>query len=78
MTTMATNVPALLTVEQAIAIAGHPGRNAAYEQLRTEGHLLGVRPIRVGRKIFIPRAALDRVLAGVVVEDESNEDLREA
>ena len=65
---MTVETPALLSVDEAIERAGgRPGRTAAYEQIRTEGHFLGVRPIRVARRVFIPRAALDKALSGELI-----------
>ena len=48
-----------MTVEEAARELGI-GRNAAYDAART-GQLPS---IRIGKRILIPRAALDRMLAG--------------
>jgi len=48
-----------VTVEQAAQALG-VGRNLAYELVRT-GKLPS---LRLGRRIVVPRAALDRLLAG--------------
>lgn len=36
----------------------------AYEEIKRTGQLAGIKPLRVGRRLLIPRAALERVLAG--------------
>jgi Helix-turn-helix domain len=42
------------------------GRSLAYELARTTGCLGGVPVVRLGRRIVVPRSALDRVLAGEI------------
>ena len=59
---MSTTTPHVLTVEEAAKVLGI-SRWLAYEQART-GELAGVRVIRIGRRLLVPRAALERVLAG--------------
>jgi excisionase family DNA binding protein len=59
MVTTPTDRPRTLTVEQAARELGI-GRTLAFEMART-----GRLPvIRFGRRVLIPRAALDRMLAG--------------
>lgn len=58
----ATNLSRTLTVEEAAQELGI-SRYLAYEQART-GQLAGVPVLRVGRRLLVPRAALDRVLSG--------------
>jgi hypothetical protein len=52
-----------LTVEEAIALIGC-GRTSGYDEIRRTGALCGVRVVRVGTRVFIPRAALERALDG--------------
>jgi excisionase family DNA binding protein len=49
-------------VEEAARLLGI-GRTAAYEAAR-DGEIAGVRVIRIGRRMLVPREALDRVLRG--------------
>lgn len=64
----ATTVSRTLTVEEAAQELGI-SRYLAYEQART-GQLAGVTVLRVGRRLLIPRAALERVLAGEAVNHD--------
>ena len=50
-----------VTVEEAAEMVGI-SRTTAYETLRIDGAILGVQPLRVGRRVLIPRAALLRAL----------------
>ncbi len=52
-----------LTVEEAARELGI-GRGLAYEAARTTGNIAGVPVLRVGRRMLIGRAALERVLVG--------------
>lgn len=55
----------LMTIDEARALAGNrPGRNVSYEEVRQHGTFLGVPVVRCGRRVFVARAALERVLAG--------------
>ena len=58
----ATTTSRTLTIEEAAHELGI-SRYLAYEQART-GQLAGVPVLRVGRRLLVPRAALDRVLSG--------------
>jgi excisionase family DNA binding protein len=51
-----------LSIEQAAEVLGI-SRTLAYEAARS-GFLAGVPVLRVGRRLLVPRAALERVLAG--------------
>lgn len=55
--------PHTLTVEQAASVLGI-GRTLAYEAARTTGNIGGIPVLRVGRRLLVPRAALERRLAG--------------
>jgi hypothetical protein len=52
-----------VSVEEAARELGI-SRALAYDLARTTGRLGGVPVVRLGRRIVVPRAALDRVLAG--------------
>lgn len=52
-----------LTVEEAARMLG-VSRTLAYESVRQHDELAGVRVVRIGQRILIPRAALERVLNG--------------
>lgn len=52
-----------VSVEEAAKELGI-GRGLAYQSARTTGQIAGVPVLRVGRRMLIARAALDRVLAG--------------
>ncbi len=52
-----------LSVEEAARLLGI-SRTLAFDAIRQHGELAGVRVVRIGRRILIPRAALERVLAG--------------
>lgn len=58
----ATDLSRTLTVEEAAHELGI-SRNLAYEQARS-GRIAGIPVLRVGRRLLVPRAALDRVLSG--------------
>lgn len=71
---LAIDAPKLLTVEEAIERAGgRPGRTKAYEQIREQNAFLGVKVLRVGRKVYVPCQALDKVL-GHVEADKASDD----
>ena len=61
-TPISSALPHVLTVEEAAQVLGI-SRWLAYEQARS-GELAGVRVLRIGRRLLVPRAALERVLAG--------------
>ena len=50
-----------VSVEEAAEMIGI-SRTGAYDELRTTGQLIGIRPLRVGRRMLIPRAPLMRAL----------------
>lgn len=52
-----------ISVEEAARMLG-VSRWAAYQEIAQTDQLAGVRVIRIGRRILIPREALDRVLSG--------------
>jgi hypothetical protein len=54
--------PLTLTVEEAAAMIG-VGRTLAFETVRTTGAIAGVPVLRVGRRVLVPRAPLERVLS---------------
>lgn len=60
-----------LTIEEAAKELGI-SRYLAYEQARA-GQIAGVPVLRVGRRLLIPRAALDRVLSGEANESWPDE-----
>jgi excisionase family DNA binding protein len=66
---VATKSPRTLSVEEAAKELGI-SRHLAYEQART-GHIGGIPVLRIGRRLLVPRAALDRVLEGIEVERDS-------
>lgn len=57
-----------LTIDEAAQVLGI-SRYLAYEQART-GKIAGVAVLKVGRRLLVPRAALDRVLAGESTQRE--------
>ena len=62
----AADVPALLTVEEAARVL-RIGRTAAYELARRDlatGGAEGLRVVRVGRLLRVPRAALEDLVGG--------------
>ncbi len=62
----ADNVPALLTVEEAARVL-RIGRTAAYELARRDlatGGAEGLRVVRVGRLLRVPRVALEQLVGG--------------
>lgn len=65
---VATNTSRTLTVEEA-AIELGISRYLAYEQART-GQIAGIPVLRVGRRLLVPRAALERVLEGTGPQHE--------
>lgn len=52
-----------LTIEEAAKRLG-VSRWLAYEEVRRTGFIGGVPVLRVGRRLLVPRAALERVLSG--------------
>jgi excisionase family DNA binding protein len=58
-----------VTVEQAARLLG-VGRATAYEQAR-RGWLGPVPVYRIGRRLVVPRRALERALAGELAEREA-------
>jgi excisionase family DNA binding protein len=61
-------VPALLTVEEAARVL-RIGRTAAYELARRDlatGGAEGLRVVRVGRLLRVPRAALEGIVGGPI------------
>ena len=67
-------LPALLTVDQVLQLrifpAGSIGRNGLYSAVK-RGELPCV---RLGRKIFLPRSAVSRLLGEQATEAASNAD----
>lgn len=47
----------VITVEEACELLGI-SRTLAYQSLREDNHLLGITPLRIGRRILIPRQQL--------------------
>ncbi len=66
---VATSTSRTLTVEEAALELGI-SRQLAYEQARG-GHIGGIPVLRIGRRMLIPRAALDRALEGIEIQHES-------
>ncbi len=64
---IATESRGTLTVEQAAKVLGI-SRWLAYEEAKS-GYLAGVKVLRIGRRLIVPRAALERVLAGEALEE---------
>ena len=64
------DVPAVLTVEEA-AVLLRIGRQSAYQAVRAGE----IPTIRVGRRLLVPRARLERMLGG---GDETNNPTRDA
>lgn len=66
------DLPDVLTVEEAAAVL-RIGRNAAYEltvRWRCTGGREGLPVIQLGRQLRVPRAALERLLAGEATSNE--------
>ncbi|MDQ3694142.1 MAG: helix-turn-helix domain-containing protein [Chloroflexota bacterium] len=59
-----------VSVEEAAKVLGI-GRGLAYQEARLTGQLIGVPVLRVGRRLLISRAALDRALAGNPQPDQA-------
>ncbi|MCM8750402.1 helix-turn-helix domain-containing protein [Thermomicrobiaceae bacterium CFH 74404] len=57
-----------LTVEEVARVFGI-GRQTAYDQART-GRIGPVPVYRIGRRLVVPRRALERALAGELTEQE--------
>jgi len=51
------------TIDEAAALLG-VGRNLAYEEAAKTGRIANVAVIKVGKRLLISRAALDRILDG--------------
>jgi excisionase family DNA binding protein len=55
--------PRTYTIEEAAALLGI-GRSAAYDAAKNRGEIAGIKVLRVGGRLLVPRAPLDRVLNG--------------
>ncbi len=64
---------ATMTVEQVAQVLGI-GRALAY-RLAATGHIGPVPVLRIGRRLLIPRRALERVLNGNVIVSEDDNDV---
>ncbi|WP_040666745.1 helix-turn-helix domain-containing protein [Nitrolancea hollandica] len=53
----------VVTVPEAAKLLGG-GRDWAYREVAATGRLAGIPVIRIGRKIMVPRQAIERLLAG--------------
>lgn len=60
--------PRVYSVREAARLAGI-SEWLAGEEIRRTGTLAGVRCIRIGRHVLVPKEAFDRILAGVAAND---------
>jgi len=66
---IATESRGTLTIEEAAQVLGI-SRWLAYEEAKS-GYLAGVKVLRIGRRLIVPRAAFERVLAGDALQGTS-------
>lgn len=66
MTATVTNERRVYSVSELKQLLGPSGpcEWTIYEEIKRHGHFAGVSPIRVGRRIMFPKAAIDRLLDG--------------
>ncbi|MBI4202175.1 MAG: helix-turn-helix domain-containing protein [Chloroflexi bacterium] len=55
--------PKTYTIHEAAGLLGI-GRSAAYDAAKNRGEIAGIRVLRVGGRLLVPRAPLDRLLNG--------------
>ncbi len=61
--------PRTMTIEEVAAELGI-SRGTAYEEARS-GNIAGIPVLRIGRRLIVPKSAVDRVLEGIEVQHES-------